>query len=235
MLLATLGGWSQTKFTRGASKDYSVQLKKGESTNAKYFWSVTPGNGTSTSLDLIESNAATIMWDGIPGVYTLSVQVIDGNGCLSESISQEIEIVEPGDLIFDSAFSNTIVCSDLAGGAEGSVSEHNQSIFQIIYSGNLNLKLATINIKNPEGIYVDINGIELGDQQNPQVVINNIEEDKVIDVAVSDSWENNSDENVLFEITIISGKDSNDEEVLAEEGNDIKRVITILPKPVIGF
>jgi len=196
---------------------------------------VTSPNGTTTDLSLFEGNNATIVWDGPIGNYTLSVQVIDGNNCLSKIISQEIEIIEPGDLIFAPALPGTIICSDLEGGFEGSEPGHSQSIFQIIYAGDVNLVSAKITIKNPDGNFVDADGVVLTDQQNPQVSVENTEEDKVIDLAITDTWENNSDANIHFEIILVSVLTSDQVEILADAATDIIRVITILPKPVIEF
>lgn len=230
-----MSGWSQTRFTKGANKEYTVQLKTGNSNNAKYTWLVTPSNGTTTNFGIFQGSTETITWDGPVGIYSLAVQVVDGNGCASEVISQEIEIIDPGDLIFASALPGTIVCSDLAGGVEGSNPGHSQSIFQIVYTGETNLVSAEVTIKNPDGVFVDINGVVLSDQQNPQVSVNNIGEDKIIDLEVSDSWENNTTENGQFEIKLVSGLTTGEIEILADNAKDIQRTITILPKPVLDF
>jgi len=235
VILTAIGGWSQNKFTQGAIEDYSVQLKTGEPNNAKYNWLVTPANGTSTNMSLFDGDISQIVWDGSAGFYTLSVEVVDGNGCLSESISQEVEITSLGDIIFASSHSNTIVCSDLAGGIDGTFSGHSQSLFRVANSNDINLLSVKITIQNPDGIYVGVDGIAMADQQNPNVTITNSESDSVIDFAISDSWENNTNQSVQFEIVMISALTTDLIEIMAADGNDVIRTISVLPKPVIEF
>jgi len=196
---------------------------------------VTPANGTSTNLASIVGNNAEIIWDGFVGLYTLSVQVVDGNGCLSEFISQEIEIVSPGDLVFASSFPNTLVCSDLVGGIDGSVPEHSQSLFRVTYAGDANLVSAQITIENPNGDFVGLDGVILPDQQNAQIKIDNVETDKEIDFAVSDLWENNASQLIDFEIKLISALTADQVEIMAVSGTDVVRTITVLTKPAIEF
>lgn len=196
---------------------------------------VTPSNGTSTNISSIGGNRAQIIWDGPVGNYTLSVQVVDGNGCVSQSISQQIEIISSGDLLFAASLPNTMVCSGLAGGMAGLVAENSQSWFRVAYTGDANLVSATITIKNPDGNFMGLDGVVLPDQQNSQVKIDNVETDKEIDFAVSDSWENNSAELIQFEITLISGLTADQTEIPAVSGTDVERTISVLAKVVIEF
>ena len=207
----------------------------GQPSGAVYQWSVSPATGTSTNLAAITGDTATIIWDGPVGIYSLLVQVTDGNGCLSEQISQGLEILTPGELIFSAGYTNTIVCSDLAGGNEGSVPAHTQSSFLITYTGTVNLLSANITIKNPGGNYVDLNGVVLANQGMPEITVSNAEADKDIAFSVGDSWENNSAANALFEIVIVSGRTADNTEINANPVNDVTRNITVLPKPVIEF
>jgi len=196
---------------------------------------VTPENGTSTDLTSIDGPVAQIVWDGPIGFYNLSVQVVDGNGCISESISQEIEIISSGVVGFASGFPNTIVCSDLEGGMEGSVPGQSQSLFRVNYAGDAFLASVQITIQNPEGIFVNLDGAELPDQQNPQIGISNKESDKEIDFAVSNSWENNSAQLVNFEIKLISAETTDPAEIPNVSENEKVRVITVRTKPEIEF
>jgi hypothetical protein len=234
-VLTALCGWSQNKFEQGSIENYTVQLKSGEANNAKYTWLVTPANGTSTNLSSIDVNNAQIVWDGPIGFYNLSVQVVDGNGCVSESISQEIEIISSGELFFTPTFPNTTVCSDLAGGMEGSVPNHSQSLFRISYGGDANLVSAQITIENPDGEFIGLDGAVLPNQLYPWIRVDNTESDKQIDFAVSDSWENNSSQLVDFEIKLISGETSNPSETPEVSGTGNVRTISVLAKPVLEF
>jgi len=233
--LATTSSWSQTRLTQGATKQHTVRLKTGEPVNAKYTWTVTPSTGTSSNLALFEGTSANLLWAGPIGSYTLAVQVVDGNGCLSEAAFQDIEIVAAGDLLFSAAYPNTIVCSDLAGGNEGSVPEHSQSLFEINYAGDTTLLEAIVTIKNPNGIFVGLDGTALPDQQSTEVLISNQNNDKVIEISVSDSWENNTSETVLFTITLVSVKTADQVLIQANEQTDVIRTIGVLPKPNIEF
>lgn len=228
--MSSLWGWSQT-VTKNAVVDYSVQLTTGNGTGVTYQWSV--DGGTSTNLSAITGNSATITWDGAAGTYTLTVQATDGNGCLTEPITKTITIEEPGNAVFASATGNTTVCSDLSGG-EGSSPAHTQSIFNVTYDGTANLESATVTIQNPDGNYVDLNGTVLADQSSPNVVVNNDNTDKEIQVSVTDAWENTGSSDVAFTVTLVSVK-TTDGAVVNAAATGATRTITVSPKPVISF
>ena len=126
--------------------------------------------------------------DGPPGIYTLTVNVVDGNGCVSEQINKKVEILTPGELVFEAAMPSTTVCSDLAGGVEGSAPSHTESLFRVVYAGEKNLVSATLTLKNPEGKFVGLNGTALPDQAHPDGNSGKQNEDKSIDISVSDGW-----------------------------------------------
>jgi len=236
MALLLTFGWSSfgQSITQGASKSYTIKMNVGNATGATYKWAVTPANGTSTNLSGVTGNSATIKWDGPVGLYSVAVQVTDGNGCLSEAINQNMEILAPGDLIFAAALPGTQTCSDLAGG-EGSVPAHSQSSFRITYAGAANLNSANITVKNPAGLFVDLSGAVLANQLNPQITVANNAADKAIDFNVADSWENSTGANVQFEIVLVSAITSDLSTIVADVTSDVKRTVTVLPKPVIAF
>jgi hypothetical protein len=234
LIVAAWSGWSQNSITQGASKTYTIQMNVGESAGASYSWEVTPFGGTSTNVATVSGNSVTILWDGPVGVYSVNVQVTDGNGCLSETISQGMEILAPGNLIFAAALPSTQTCSDLTGG-EGSVPGHSESSFRITYAGAANLTSAKITVKNPNGDFTALDGIVLADQGNPEITVNNDAADKAIDFAITDTWENNSGANVEFEITLLSAVLSDTSEITADTNSDVTRTAIVLPKPVIAF
>jgi len=223
------------KITQGLHYVHEIQLATGEPIDAKYSWMVIPPEGTSTDLSLIQEDSAKIFWDGDPGTYLVQAFITDGNGCVSDTIIQNVEILDPGELVFSSLYPGTITCSDLEGGMNGTVPESSESQFRISYDGEANLLSAKITIKNPNGKYVGLDGIELSDQLNPEVEINNPDVGKEITFVVTDSWENNSSENVEFEIQLINGITSDQLEIQAVDGTDINRTVTVLTKPVIEF
>lgn len=117
--LHTIFAYPQLEFVTQTSEVYRdapmghiVELNTGESNSAKYTWQVVPENGTTTDLGIIDGDTATIIWDGPLGFYALKVSVLDGNGCLSDTIIQQIEIIEQGDVIVDAGRDTTIgVCN----------------------------------------------------------------------------------------------------------------------------
>jgi hypothetical protein len=230
-----LTGRSQERITQGANKSHSVRLITGRADNAVYSWQVTPATGTSTNVGAVTDSAATIVWDGLPGIYILTVSVIDGNGCVGEQISKEMEIIASGDLVFAAAMPSTTVCSDLEGGLEGSSPPHTESLFQVVYAGESNLVSATFTIENPGGEFVGLDGAVLPEQENPEITLENDGEDKTIDLAVSDAWENTGSTEVQFTVTLVSAVTNDDAEIVADPETDIVRSITVLPKPVIEF
>jgi hypothetical protein len=168
-------------------------------------------------------------------MYSVLVQVTDGNGCLSEPISQDMEILAPGDLIFAANYPGTVVCSDLAGGNEGSAPAHSTSSFRITYAGAVNLQSANITMKNPAGVFVGLDGSVLANQAAPELTIANVEADKEIVFDVTDSWENTTAGNVDFEILLVSAKTTDNSDITADPVSDVTRTITVSPKPVIAF
>ena len=96
---------------QGSEVTYKVKMNSGKPENSVYKWSLNPGNGTTTDLSLIRGPSATILWNGPPGHYSLQVQVTDGNGCISESISQQVQILEPSGFTVNAGRDTTIgVC-----------------------------------------------------------------------------------------------------------------------------
>lgn len=232
--MAMTGG-AQEPVTQGADKAHAVRMLTGNPGDATYAWEVTPATGTSTNLAEVTDSTAAILWDGPPGVYTLHVSVIDGNGCISEQVSKQVEILAPGDLVFAAAMPSTIICSDLAGGAEGSADPHSESLFRVVYEGEGTLASATFTIQNPAGQFVDAAGNVLTDQGNPELTVDNTDGDSSVDLAVADTWENTGNTDVQFTVTLVSATTADGAEIAADPGTDIVRTITVLPKPVISF
>lgn len=227
--------YGQNSFTQGVTKSYTVAMTSGNTSGAVYSWSVLPAEGTSSNISAINGNTAEIIWDGIPGVYTLSVTVIDGNNCKSDEISQQITILSQGDLAFVAAYPSTIVCSDLADGNEGSNPAHNSSEFAIVYSGDTNLVSAKITVANPEGKYIDLNGSILTDQLTPEITLPNDANDKQIDFSVIDTWENIGSDMVYFTIKLLSVVTDDAVTISADTNNDITRTIGVRTKPILLF
>lgn len=75
--------------------NYKVNSVAGKPENSVYSWNLNPENGSTTDLNSVKGSSASILWDGSPGFYSLQVQVTDGNGCINETISQQVQILEP--------------------------------------------------------------------------------------------------------------------------------------------
>lgn len=93
---------------KGNSFTHEVNLTNGNPLKAVYHWSVEPAGGTNTNLNQISGSTASIIWDGFPGGYTLYVSVADGNGCVSDTISQHVEVAEPSDFYLSAGRDTTI-------------------------------------------------------------------------------------------------------------------------------
>ena len=123
---------------QGTSTEHVVELISGNENNAIYSWIVDPPEGTSTDFESIENDTATILWDGPPGFYSLKVSVHDGNGCLSDTIVQQIEILESGDFIVD-AGRDTIVSSCNSYRLQATVDEQPGITYSYLWSPTENL------------------------------------------------------------------------------------------------
>jgi gliding motility-associated-like protein len=75
---------------------------------ANYSWSIDPPQGTTTDLSTFKGDSALILWNGSPGMYALKVSVTDGNGCTSETVSQQIEILQSADFVVSAGRDTTI-------------------------------------------------------------------------------------------------------------------------------
>ena len=78
---------------QGSEITYSVKMLVGNPENSVYHWSLNSEAKSTTDLSLIKEPSATILWNEPPGNYLLQVSVTDGNGCISETISQQIQII----------------------------------------------------------------------------------------------------------------------------------------------
>uniref|UniRef100_UPI00321653AB gliding motility-associated C-terminal domain-containing protein n=1 Tax=uncultured Draconibacterium sp. TaxID=1573823 RepID=UPI00321653AB len=113
---------SENKIAGGNRALYSVNMLTGNSGSAQYSWLVKPALGTSDNLDSIRGNTADIMWDGPSGIYSLIVSSVDGNGCASDSLIQQIEIVRSNDLLL-TAGNDTVIGSCASYKLQAAVSE----------------------------------------------------------------------------------------------------------------
>ncbi len=98
----------ETVFEIGSQVTHKVNLVTGKPENSVFHWALNPESGTSTDLSVLTASSANILWDGLPGFYILHVSVSDGNGCVSETISQQIQIVEPSGLVINAGRDTTI-------------------------------------------------------------------------------------------------------------------------------
>lgn len=101
-------GSSEILVEQGTETTHEVDLIVGNPQNAVYHWSVYPINGTTTDLNGIDGSAATIVWDGPAGTYRLFAVVTTENGCVSDTVSQLVEISETSDF-FLSVGKDTVV------------------------------------------------------------------------------------------------------------------------------
>jgi gliding motility-associated-like protein len=86
---------------QGTEVIHEVELTSGNSMNAIYNWSVEPPEATSSDLATIKDSIAAILWDGPEGIYTLKVHVVDGYGCISDTLNQLIEIEKSDPATFE--------------------------------------------------------------------------------------------------------------------------------------
>lgn len=111
------------QLTQGASYDHRVDVLAGDASGAVFDWRVDRSGGTSTDLNAINGNAATIEWDGVPGIYTIEVDGIDGNGCVSKTISQQVDLLIPDVPLVINAGRDTIAGSCKPYQLQASVSD----------------------------------------------------------------------------------------------------------------
>ena len=97
-----------TKIVQGTTVNHKVSLNSGQPLQANYSWSIDPPEGTTTDLSTFKGDSALILWNGPPGMFVLKVSVTDGNGCTSETVSQQIEILQHADFVVSAGRDTTI-------------------------------------------------------------------------------------------------------------------------------
>ena len=97
---------------QGALVTHKIKMVTGNPENSVYSWKLDQINGSTTDLCLNTSGIATVKWDGQPGLYNLIVNVSDGNGCVSETITQQIQIAEPSAFVVNAGRDTTLGSCD---------------------------------------------------------------------------------------------------------------------------
>ncbi|TNF46718.1 MAG: gliding motility-associated C-terminal domain-containing protein [Bacteroidetes bacterium] len=97
-----------TKIDQGTTVKHQVSLISGQPLQAYYSWSIDPPEGTTTDLSTFKGDSALILWNGPPGMFALKVSVTDGNGCTSETVIQQIEILQHADFVVSAGRDTTI-------------------------------------------------------------------------------------------------------------------------------
>lgn len=97
-----------TKINPGTTAKHKLSMISGQPLQANYSWSIDPPDGTTTDLSKFTGDSALILWNGPTGIYELNVSVTDGNGCTGETVSQQIEILQPADFIVSAGRDSTI-------------------------------------------------------------------------------------------------------------------------------
>lgn len=77
------------------SGQYEINLVEGNTENVTYHWYVNSSEGTTTDASVINSETATLFWDGDIGSYSLKAWAKDGNGCIADTIETFIEVLDP--------------------------------------------------------------------------------------------------------------------------------------------
>lgn len=130
-------------FEQGSQVTHKVKMGSGKPENSVYNWSMNPETGTTTDLNLIRGQSVNILWNGPPGYYSLQVQVTDGKGCISETISQQIQITEPSGFTVNAGRDTTI------GGCytyqlQATVEQQPEVTYSYLWKPATNLNNATI-------------------------------------------------------------------------------------------
>jgi len=129
---------SEVVLNKYAVYTHQVSMISGDTENARYFWSVDTIGGTSTDLEAITKDTAAITWDGNPGEYILQVYAEDGNGCISDTVQQQVGILKPGKKIIVSAGKDTLIGSCSPYQLTGLVSDTTGLTFLWSPADNLN-------------------------------------------------------------------------------------------------
>lgn len=232
---------SSVSATTGSTITYSIAYDAAN----KYYWSFTTLTGSAPSVAPtvpapgatgVGANQFSVAWDAgtANGTYEVVVYIVDGNGCYSEMLVRTITV--SGTLAFKDATANTITCSDLAGTIvpatekDGSQTAHSSSSFDIEYNGPENLTSVLLDIKDPAGASINLDGTSAAGA----VTVTNGASDKDITINITDVWQNTTLSNQTFTINIVSGVIAGGGVVTFDPAKKL-RTITIRPKSVITF
>ena len=99
----------------GNAGQYEVQFVNDISGASVYHWIVDPPEGTTTDVSSINSETATITWDGPADTYSVKVWATSENGCLADTIETNLvvldtdtTIVNPTELVINAGPDTTI-------------------------------------------------------------------------------------------------------------------------------
>ncbi|WP_319591608.1 gliding motility-associated C-terminal domain-containing protein [uncultured Draconibacterium sp.] len=86
---------------QNSAGQYEVQFVNDISGASAYHWIVDLPEGTTTNVSSINSETATITWDGPAGTYSVKVWATSENGCLADTIETNIEVLDSDTAVVD--------------------------------------------------------------------------------------------------------------------------------------
>jgi len=203
---------------RTHSVDFNTEYGKEE--GAVYYWQVT--GGTTTDLLNVTASSVDIIWDGDPGEYELSVFVVDGNGCQSETIIQKINVLDESTLLFEDEASSPVLCSVLS-------EEITSGLDQIIFTVNFNSGIAPYSLTYR---IVDSDNNLYDNQGNPSTenIVENGIATSTYEIKIENGFLNDTDQDQVYKVEILEAKTSDGANVTLDEN---MQIFTICKKPMI--
>ena len=233
-ILASTNAFAQsnpTSVQRMSTHPYTVTPSNGTGPYT-YSWSIS--GGTSTDVSSISTNSTgDVLWDGAPGIYTITVQATDANNCLSEDLTLDVTIESP---VVEFTASNLTgeTCSylgtDDSSGNNSSVSANDILEYSLAFTGG----------KPDFSLVYDIYDVTSGGTggtggtavlTNQPATFDALTGD--LDVDIDSHFENSTSTSKTYEVRIVSAQDTDGTSVTV--GADKYATITISSKPVISF
>ncbi len=228
----------EVNVTPGGTYTYNVSQTNGNTTGAVFHWSISPGIAGTDYTDITSETgeSVSVSWN-TAGSYTISVYVVDGTGCQSETKTLDVTVNDTQFCVDAANATNKQTCSLIDGPANGNTTftswgtpENTQfdvSVTDPAIVGNYTIHYNATDGTNPTGdLTATVTTTAIGTTATQSITISH--------ATHPDLFTNTgtTDKTVTIEVTKIV--DPNSVDITANCGTTSYDVI-VSPQPIIAF
>lgn len=213
---------NEVTVSKGSTNTYTVTFGNGNATGATYAWSISPAGYTAT-LGNTASNSIT--WTAA-GIYTITVVVTDGNGCISNEYTKVVTVQDSEWNL--AGETNLVTCSMITTPAgSGNTVSLNYTLFNVAVTNPFSTY--TVNYTVTDGTTTETLSATAY-TQGTDITINHNANANMISIFTNTT---NADKTVTVSVTSVL--DSNNSSVTEVTPADHSYTITVNPRPTLTF